>query len=116
EERAERRGELAAVVPVVGVERREERLREGAEGVRLGHGEQQPVRAEVLEPGGGPPLQPADLERVARFAQAPRDVAHRDDAPGSGPDLGAQTLRERLQQLTEIALWIRLQQDVRAGG
>src|SRR4051812_6860415 len=115
EEGSKRGRELAAVVAVVGVERREERFGERPQRVGLAHRQQQAVRPEVLEACRGPPLQPADLEGVARLAETPGDVADGDDAARSRANLRAQTLRQRLEDPVEVALRIGLQQDVRSG-
>ena len=88
---------------VVGVQRREQGVGEGTQRVGLGHAQQQPVGAELFEPGVLPALEPAHLQRVARFARRPADVARcRRAPPAPRAELGIDAVAERLDEIGEV--------------
>src|SRR5581483_12433154 len=102
QERPERRLQLTPVLPVVGIERSEERVREGAQRVGLRHGQQEAIRPKVLEACGAPALQSAHPQRVAGLAQAARDLRRGHGATGTEAQLASKTTGQGLAQALDV--------------
>ena len=120
EEGPEGKHQIAVVSLVVAIERRQDAVGEGPQGLRVLERQEQLICPQVRELGLGPAVGPAELQRVASLPHALEKLFERDQAAGAAQDGAAGPGRHRCTQVRQeprpLGLDDRQDQIVERGG